>query len=525
MSGYAVRSWIVLIGFAVLAAGCTGDGAVETSDPSVGFTPPTRLEKTTTTATTTTTTTTTVVESAYVPTLSPWTGYLAALTVPLDHDDPSGPTIEVPVARVPATDPENRIGVLLVNPGGPGYPASPLVLFAEQVFTPELRARFDIVALDPRGTFPATEVNCFTDLGELWSAADYSPETPEEVEQLDTTIQGWVDDCAAEYGDMLEHVSTMDTVHDMALLVEALGEDQVSYLGFSYGTALGSAFVTEYPGLVRAAVFDGAYFASEDPFESLIDTYAAIDALLVRIFDECDSDPACPISGGAQAAFTRVAAAADDEPLVDNRLLPAVNEQGVIVAIRFSEAAYGGSADPLLRAMANADKGSYMALQGLVADAAALLEAGGSALAISCMDSPYRDLVEVPDNAVERLKEIAPTLEAVFPTPEGFDPFTVPDDCMRWPAGPDLLPDPLSGAGAGPILVVTATDDPVTPMASAEKLADELVNGTLLVVDSAVHGSYQIEFPGAAPARRCATDYMDRFLIDLEPPPEGTICE
>ncbi len=520
------RRFALPLAVAALMAACSG-GAVDES---------TTLAPTTTAPTTTMTTTsvppppsvTTTSDPAgggFVPTLSPWTGFIAMLTVPLDHDDPMGPTIEVPIARMEATDPDNRIGVLMVNPGGPGYPASPLAIYAEQVFTPELRERFDIIALDPRGTFADTYVNCFVDLAELWAAADYSPDTPAEIEELEAISQAWVDDCAAEYGGMLDHVSTMDTVHDMAMLVEALDEEQVSYLGFSYGTSLGSAFVTEYPELVRAAVFDGAYLAHGEPLDSLIDSYEAIESLLVRIFDECDSDPDCPIAEGAEAAFTRLSAQVDAEPIVGNRFLPVINQQGLAAIIRFSDAAYGGSADGLLRAVADANEGNYFRLQNLLADAAALLEAGGSAMAISCMDYPYRDLVPIPDDALELLVQAAPTFSAVFPIPDGFDPFSMPDDCMRWPYGPDLLPSPLSGEGAGPVLVVSATGDPVTPLASAEKLAAELVNGTLLVVESPVHGSYQVDSFGASEARLCATAYMDRFLISLDIPVEGTICE
>jgi pimeloyl-ACP methyl ester carboxylesterase len=311
----------------------------------------------------------------------------------------------------------------------------------------------------------------------------------------------------------------------MAMLVEALGEDQVSYLGFSYGTALGAAFVTQYPELVRAAVLDAAYLPTDDPFESVLDSFEAMEELLVRVFDECDSDPECPITGGAQAAFTELAARADADPISGNRLLPTVNEQGFAAVIRFSDAAYGGSARPLLQAVADANRGAYFRLQTLLADAIAVLEAGGSALAISCVDSPYRELPSIPDDAVERLEAAAPVMSAVFPTPEGFDPFSVPDECMLWPAGPDPLPDPLSGEGGGPVLVVSATEDPVTPLASAEKLANELVNGKLLVVESNVHGSYQIDVPTRTSARRCATLYMDNLLINLEmPPAETTMC-
>ncbi len=460
----------------------------------------------------------------FTPTLSEWSEGMATLTVPLDHSDPGGATIEVPVARAEATDPGRRIGALLINPGGPGYPASPLVLFADQVFTEELRARFDIIGLDPRGTFPDTAVDCLGNLEELWTTVDYSPDAPGEQEELVATIEGWVDDCAQRHSDMLEHVSTMDTVDDMAMLVQALGEDQVSYLGFSYGTALGAAFATEYPELVRAAVLDAAFLPTDNPFDSVLDSAAAMEELLVRVFDECDNDPACPITGGAQVAFVELAAKADAEPISGNRLLPTVNEQGFAAVIRFSDVAYGGSARPLLEAVAEANRGDYFKLQSLLADAINLLEAGGSVLAISCMDSPYREMPPLPDDALQQLEAISPTMSAVFPTPEGFDPFSVPDQCMLWPAGPDPLPDPLSGEGAGPVLVVSATGDPVTPLASAEKLAQGLVNGSFLVVESDNHGSYQIDVPIRTEARRCATEYIDGFLINLQAPPDGTVC-
>ncbi|MDJ0952582.1 MAG: alpha/beta fold hydrolase [Acidimicrobiia bacterium] len=514
------RLALATLALAVLVAACS-DGDSESST--------TTTTTTVAAAPSTTTSPTTEPESdepigGFVPTLSPWSGNMSMLTVPLDHDDPTGPTVEVPVARAEATDPDKRIGVLLVNPGGPGYPASPLAIFADQVFTAELRERFDIVALDPRGTFPDTAVNCFVDLAAQWASVDYSPDAPGELQALDESVQAWVDRCEAQYGDLLPHVSTMDTVHDMAMLVSALGEEQVSYFGFSYGTALGSAFATTYPELVRAAILDSAYLATADLLDSMLDSFSAMDDLLVRVFAECDADPECPITGGAQQAFTELAARADADPITGNRLLPTINEQSFAAAIRFSEVAYGGSADPLLLAVADANDGQYFRLQSLIADAAALLEAGGSALAISCMDSPYRDQVPLPDDAIERLTAVATTYASVFPIPEGFDPFAVLDECARWPAGPDLLPDPLSAAGAGPILVVAATEDPVTPLASAERLAAELVNGALLVVDSPVHGLYQIDIPIRTEARRCATEYMDRFLIDLVAPEDGTFC-
>ena len=157
-----MRFGVALLVMVLVASACTDNGSTATTVASTSSASPA--------AATTTTSSTTTTEREPISALSAWSGQQAMLTVPLDHDDPDGPTIEVPVTRAEATDPDNRIGVLLVNPGGPGYPASVLATFADQIFTPELRSRFDIVAIDPRGTFADTAVNCFTGLADLWSS-------------------------------------------------------------------------------------------------------------------------------------------------------------------------------------------------------------------------------------------------------------------------------------------------------------------------------------------------------------------
>ena len=163
-----------------------------------------------------------------------------AVTVPLDHDDPHGPQIEIPIYTHGATDPGRRIGVLFVNPGGPGVPGLWMAANAAFLFTEELTAHFDIVAFDPRGTFEDTAVSC---LGyEEWvvfeSSIDWSPDSPGEREALDAHVDAAVDTCVDDSGEMIRHVSTMDTVHDMALIAEALGVSEVSYVGQSYGGLL-----------------------------------------------------------------------------------------------------------------------------------------------------------------------------------------------------------------------------------------------------------------------------------------------
>jgi pimeloyl-ACP methyl ester carboxylesterase len=85
----------------------------------------------------------------------------ATVSVPLDYDRPNGASILLSLIRLRATNPGQRIGSLLVNPGGPGGSGVDLVLSAGQFFPPEIRARFDLVGFDPRGIARSTPLRCF----------------------------------------------------------------------------------------------------------------------------------------------------------------------------------------------------------------------------------------------------------------------------------------------------------------------------------------------------------------------------
>lgn len=453
--------------------------------------------------------------------LSAWEGGRAWLTVPLNHDEPDGPTVDIRVHRSEATDPDRRVGVLFVNPGGPGFPAEDLAVNADQYFSPDLLASFDIVAPDPRGTFPGMKVDCGSGLAEYFSAVDFSPDTEEEVGILTDHIEASVAACDEANPGLLEHISTMDTVHDLALLVGALGEDHVSWLGFSYGTILGAAFVTAYPDLVRAAVFDGAYYPNGygDPLEEALVDAEAQEELLLRLIDECEASPDCPVGDSPLDALVRVSARSDAEPFDDDPNLPAVNQGALIFTLLAGFHAYGAPSDLFWSTIGAADVGDGRPLQRYYSEVANFQGSGGATLPINCIDYPTRGEPPLSPESLPELQAAAPTLYEVFPVPEGFEDVVIPSECDLWPAGPDVLPIPLTGDGAGPVLVVTATGDPVTPEGSAALLADDLVNETVLVVEDDQHVSYDRFGP---PARRCAAAAIDAFLIDLTIPTDTT---
>ena len=171
----------------------------------------------------------------------------ALLTVPLDYADPAGETIEIAVSRLPADDPAERRGVLLSNPGGPGQ--SGLFDPLGEPYSPEVRARYDLIGFDPRGIGFSAPVTC-----------DLAPEDlnilrflpyPDEDANIDENVaysQRAAAGCAAsETADLLPHITTANTARDMDMIRAALGEQKINYYGTSYGTYLGAVYEELYP--------------------------------------------------------------------------------------------------------------------------------------------------------------------------------------------------------------------------------------------------------------------------------------
>ena len=143
--------------------------------------------------------------------------------MPVDWSEPYGPTIDVAVARRPATDPARRIGTLVVNPGGPGGSGVDFAIGAAGFFSAELRSRFDIVGFDPRGVARSHPVRCT----ERWSTAQPSPllTSPAQYDAAIAYNRGLAADCRKHTGPVFDHVDTLSVARDMEALRAALGEE------------------------------------------------------------------------------------------------------------------------------------------------------------------------------------------------------------------------------------------------------------------------------------------------------------
>jgi pimeloyl-ACP methyl ester carboxylesterase len=487
------------------------------SEPEPTSTSTVAVPSTTALPTTTVPPTTSTVPGVPEPTIA-WEGCgegleCGTLTVPLDYADPAKGTVDLFVQRRPARDERDRIGTLLVNPGGPGVAGTVLVEQASFYFSDELLDRFDIVGWDPRGTGRSAPVDCVDDLDPFLISTDPTPDSPEEVQQLAAVDAVLVAGCTARSGALLPYVSTQASAHDMDSLRRALGEDEISYFGFSYGSELGATWTTLFPDTVRAAVLDGAANPNEGWEAGESAQAAALERGLLTALQSCAADPGCPFysEGDPVRAYETLAASLDASPLPGPAGRPPANQRllfyATVAALRDTS-----NWNDLYRALADARDGDadrlYALYDGYVRRApdgtfSNVIEAF---LAIGCLDRPAPDPAGFP--ALDaRIRRAAPHMGVGFAYPYA---------CSQWPARLGTPPLRLTAAGAGPVLVVGTTGDAITPLESSQALADDLEAGTLLTVDGFRHTGYGVN--------RCSIDVVDRYLIDLTVPEDGTVC-
>ena len=209
------------------------------------------------------------------------------LAVPIDHDRPDAGTIELSLVRHRASDPDRRIGSLLVNPGGPGFGGSVLAAQAEFVYGPELLGAFDIIGWDPRGTGASSPaVDCVDEI-DPYFGLDSSPDDEAERRAIEDAADRFTAGCVRRSGEVLPFVSTTASARDIDLIRRALGEDTISYFGFSYGSELGAAWVTLFPDTVRAAVLDGAADPTVGYLEQNLQQAAGFEAAFDTFLADC----------------------------------------------------------------------------------------------------------------------------------------------------------------------------------------------------------------------------------------------
>lgn len=424
------------------------------------------------------------------------------MKVPYDYAQPDGKQFTLHMRRHPAQVKAERIGTLLVNPGGPGFGGQFLVESASSYFSSDLTDRFDILGWDPRGTGESEPaVDCVDNFDDYF-AEDPTPATEAEKKASLDLTKKFIGECEKRSGEILPYVSTNNTARDMDTIRRALGEEKISYLGFSYGSELGATWATMFPSTVRAAVLDGATDPTADAIQGALLQAKGFERELTTFLAQCSADAKCPFwnKGNAEAAYDALAKLVDDTPVKVRAGRAPVNLAVFDTAV--SQAMYSSSMWPQLEeALAALQKGDGQGILDLYDEYYQRKSDGtyGNELeafgAIGCLDDPGPATVEESDKWIPEFKKAAPRLG---------DSFGAGYMCIFWPAKPDHR-IAITGKGAGPIVVVGTTGDSATPLEGTRKMAETLEDGRLVVLTANRHTGYG--------ENACVTGAVDQYLL------------
>ncbi|MGW6270548.1 alpha/beta hydrolase [Streptomyces sp. NPDC055060] len=447
----------------------------------------------------------------------------STMKAPLDYDDPDGEEIKLAVSRKKATGPGKRLGSLLVNPGGPGGSAiGYLQSYAALGYPEEVRARYDMAAVDPRGVARSEPVTCLDGKQmDAYTQTDITPDDERETAELSDSFKKFATGCEKRSGEVLPHVSTVEAARDMDLLRAALGDEKLSYVGASYGTFLGATYAGLYPDRVGRLVLDGAMDPSLPARRMNRDQTAGFETAFQSFAKDCVSQTGCPLGTESEAdAGKRLKSFFDD---LDRTPIPAGDSDGRklgealattgVIAAMYDEGAWPQLRTALSAAMKDKDGAGLLALsdsyyeRGADGSYANLMFANA---AVNCLDLPPAF------DTADDVKKALPDFEEASPVfGEGLAWASL--NCAYWPVKATGEPHRIEADGADPIVVVGTTRDPATPYRWAEALADQLSSGKLLTYEGDGHTAY-----GRGSA--CVDSAINEYLLEGKAPDDGKRC-
>ena len=460
---------------------------------------------------------------------SPWIGDVSRIpaaqcgtvAVPVDFDEPDGAQAQLAVIRVPASG--TKIGMLVVNPGGPGASAVDTVAgMASALAGSPITTHFDLVGIDPRGVGHSTpELRCRTgaefDADRTEPMVDYSPAGVAHIEELNREFAA---QCLNRMGaDFLANVGTAAAVRDMETVRAALGDEQINYLGFSYGTQLGAAYAEQHPDRVRAMVLDGAVDPSLDPITKSINQMAGFQRAFDKYAADCAQAAGCPLGTDPAQFVARYRQLVD--PLVTS---PAATSDPR--PLSYQDAITGTASalySPrywtyLTSGLLGLQRGTNPVDLLLLADDYQRRDKNGqyqnrqdAFTAIRCVDAPYPTDPAAWAEADRRIREVAP-----FSSYGSFTGYAPRDECALWPVPATTAAHPATSPGPGKVVVVSTTGDPATPYESGVALARQM-DAALISFDGAQH---TVVFNGDA----CVDTAIVNFLVDSVLPPPDLRC-
>jgi pimeloyl-ACP methyl ester carboxylesterase len=463
----------------------------------------------------------------------------ARVRVPLDYSDPQAGTISIAMIRLPASDPAARIGSLFLNPGGPGGSG---VEFARRVapslYGGAIQSRFDIVGFDPRGIERSKPLRCFDSPAEAQKAfvRFWYPRTPAQEARTKDADTYLADACAANAGPIMDHMATADAARDLDRLRRAVGDDQLNYMGVSYGSFLGVTYANMFPDHVRAMIVDGvldpiawttgvADEATTVPVSTRVRSDQGAQTTLDEFFRLCDAGGSdCPFGPRSQDRYEHLADRLRDHPL------KVVTPDGTEVRLIYQDLVVNTQ-------FALYEASSWPALAQFLADVEAQVSPGRLGRSLSALQrasgltpraiARYRNFVE-GQPGVLCADSVNPTRYRAWSqqgaiADERFGYFGrwwtwLSSVCAQWPgADADRYLGPFDATTSEPLLVIGNLYDPATRYQGAQTVHRLMPNSSLLTLRGWGHTSLFLS--------GCVDRIAVEYLVSIATPEPGTICD
>ncbi|MDQ7805045.1 alpha/beta hydrolase [Amycolatopsis sp. A133] len=425
------------------------------------------------------------------------------VTVPIDWAHPDRGTTTVALARRKATDPQARIGSVLMDPGGPGGSGTGEVK-AGWSLSPEITKRFDTVGFDPRGVAGSTQIKCGLD--ELIADYPQVPRNQAEFEQLAAYNRNLGESCTRLTGPLAEFGDTKSVARDMDVIRGALGERKLTYYGVSYGTLMGQQYAELFPDKVRALVLDSNMDHSQlTAWDFIKSETQSVQAEFGEFAAWCDRTPSCALHGRDVSELTRdLQDKAARGELKDPRSGDPVTPLTLATIIQSNF--YGPSWDRLASVFKSFADG---------AGAATRLRADIPVNYV--LPSVFCDDWRLPVHNFAELEVYRRAAAALAPDVKVNSlGWTAVTGCIGWPNRTGNPQHPPQIHGAPPLLMLSSRHDPATPYAWSRTAARQS-GSTLLTYDGWGHGAYFKKSD-------CVVKATDDYLITGRLPAKGTHC-
>ncbi|GAB3168007.1 alpha/beta hydrolase [Amycolatopsis stemonae] len=460
----------------------------------------------------------------------------ARYRVPIDHDNGSLGTIDIALLKRAARTPDTRVGSLFLNPGGPGGSGLRMPISGQYYFQPSVLDRFDLIGFDPRGVGQSNPLRCFTtqeDADEVFGAQIPVPLSRAEISGTLAGYRDYGQFCKNNAGSLLNHMSTKDVVRDLDTLRAAVGDQKLTYVGFSYGTLIGSTYAGMFPKQSRAIVIDGNVdpaLRTSDGVEYDRERAQGFEISLDGFLKRCDqAGPKCAFSDGTpRAKFDELREYLRKQPITipGGGSVDINSFTGGVSSVLYSPSAFPGLAEDL-QALYNAIHPAGAQAQTLQAKQLKVLTKGKQGLADQNPDSPYTSddsyfAVNCSDKPFkikqEQVPDIAARWERESRTFGRYQAFADTAACPVWPAKkPDVYRGPWRAKTDVPVVVVSNYYDPATRYEFGRRMAAELGNSRLLSVDAFGH----CILGDALGVDKAVADY----LTDLKVPAGGQVFQ